>query len=139
MTPGLTQSRPDKSSASRCHHCCSNKASPVVVDCFGHGFLICHRVLNLSPSNASSIIQWYQPPGHCIRIDQGVGDTMVQSTLESASRSCSYTFMKHGDRMHALFRRGRIMIRHLLAVALLAVGATLSQAQPSLPSSFQAK
>src|SRR3981189_3626276 len=31
------------------------------------------------------------------------------------------------------------MIRHLLAVALLAIGATLSQAQPSLPSSFQAK
>src|SRR5467141_3472336 len=31
------------------------------------------------------------------------------------------------------------MTRHLLAVALLAIGATLSQAQPSLPSSFQAK
>jgi pimeloyl-ACP methyl ester carboxylesterase len=31
------------------------------------------------------------------------------------------------------------MIRQLLAVALLAVGATLSEAQPSLPSSFKAK
>ena len=31
------------------------------------------------------------------------------------------------------------MTRHLLAVALLAIGATLSQAQPSLPSGFQAK
>src|SRR5258707_6761440 len=64
---------------------------------------------------------------HCIRIDQGVGDTMVQSTLERASRSCQYTFMKG------------IMIRHLLAVALLAIGATLSEAQPSLPSGFQAR
>jgi len=32
-----------------------------------------------------------------------------------------------------------IMIRHLLAVALLAIGATFSQAQPSLPSSFQTR
>jgi pimeloyl-ACP methyl ester carboxylesterase/uncharacterized RmlC-like cupin family protein len=31
------------------------------------------------------------------------------------------------------------MIRHFLAVAVLAMGATLSHAQPSLPSSFQAK
>src|SRR5437868_11852648 len=52
---------------------------------------------------------------------------MVQSTLEGASRSCSYTFLKG------------IMMQHLLSVALLAIGATLSQAQPSLPSSFQAK
>src|SRR6266404_8834635 len=36
-------------------------------------------------------------------------------------------------------KRGGIMIRHLLAVALLAISATLSQAQPSLPSSFQAR
>jgi pimeloyl-ACP methyl ester carboxylesterase len=32
-----------------------------------------------------------------------------------------------------------IMIRHLLAVAFLSIGATLSQAQPSLPSGFQAR
>jgi hypothetical protein len=31
------------------------------------------------------------------------------------------------------------MIRHFLAIAVLALGATFSAAQPSLPSSFQAK
>jgi pimeloyl-ACP methyl ester carboxylesterase len=34
---------------------------------------------------------------------------------------------------------GGIMIRRFLAVALFAIGATFSHAQPSLPSSFQAK
>src|SRR5262249_23139680 len=34
---------------------------------------------------------------------------------------------------------GGIMTRHLLAIALLAIGATFSQAQPSLPSSFQSR
>jgi pimeloyl-ACP methyl ester carboxylesterase/uncharacterized RmlC-like cupin family protein len=34
---------------------------------------------------------------------------------------------------------GGIMIRHFFAIALFAIGATFSHAQPSLPSSFQAK
>src|SRR5207253_9792573 len=48
--------------------------------------------------------------------------------------------------MKALVTRGAdspvlrgIMIRRLRAVALLAIAATVSQAQPSLPSSFQAR
>jgi pimeloyl-ACP methyl ester carboxylesterase len=55
---------------------------------------------NLSSRNASSIIQWYQPQRRRI-LDEGIGDTMVQSTLKTASRSCSYTFLKQGDRMNA--------------------------------------
>src|SRR5215467_11453839 len=34
---------------------------------------------------------------------------------------------------------GGIMFRRFLAIALLAIGASFSHAQPSLPSSFQAK
>src|SRR6202521_2755940 len=34
---------------------------------------------------------------------------------------------------------GGIMIRHFFAIALFAIGATFSHAQPSLPSSFQAR
>jgi hypothetical protein len=35
-------------------------------------------------------------------LDQGVAHTFVQSTLEMATRSCSYAVLKQGDRMNAL-------------------------------------
>jgi hypothetical protein len=81
----LDAASPNESGASRCHHCCSDKASPVIVDWFGHDLLHLSRRLNLSPTNANSITQWceawptqwYQAWLPHSDLDHRIADTLV--------------------------------------------------------------